>query len=121
VQQEEEETEVERRRRLLLFRMATFRQDVRDLTGLNACEMQDIIEQGGIESAEDLAMFGDKDIDTLFQQTPHLKETPLLKQIKLKGLAEWLRDQHDERNGFPLHEATPADINEKLLTGRARR
>jgi hypothetical protein len=83
-------------------------------------EMKDIIEQGGIESAEDLAMFGDKDIDTLFQQAPHLKGTPLLKKMKLKGLAEWLRDRSDEGNGFPIHEVTPADINEKLLGERAR-
>jgi hypothetical protein len=74
--------------------MATFSQDVRNLTALTCYDMDLHLEQG-IESAEDLAMFGEKDIDQLFQ-TPDLKATPLMKQLKLKALAEWLRDRSYE-------------------------
>jgi hypothetical protein len=100
--------------------MATFSQDVRNLTALTCYDMDLHLEQG-IESAEDLAMFGEKkDIDQLFQ-TPDLKATPLMKQLKLKALAEWLRDRSYEGHGFPIHEATPSDINEKVLMERAKR
>jgi hypothetical protein len=98
--------------------MATFSQDVRNITALTCYDMELIVEQG-IESAEDLAMFGDKDIDQLFQ-TPDLKATPLMKQLKLKGLAEWLRDRSFEGRGFPIHIVDQSDIHEKLID-RARR
>jgi hypothetical protein len=98
--------------------MASFSQDVRNLTSLSCYDMDLILEQG-IETAEDLAMFGDKDIDQLFR-TPDLMSTPVMKQLKLKGLAEWLRDRSLEGRGFPIHEVVPADINEKLMD-RARR
>jgi hypothetical protein len=99
--------------------MSTFSQDVRNLTALTCYDMELISEQG-IETAEDLAVCGEKDVDQLFQ-TPDLQTTPLMKQLKLKALAEWLRDRNAEGRGFPIHEATPSDISEKLLRDRAPR
>jgi hypothetical protein len=97
--------------------MVTFTQYVRDVTALDADEMEYIIAQG-IKSGKDLSLFGDKEIDQLFQ-TPGLKTVPLMSQLKLKALAAWLRNQSDAGHGFPIHVVTQEDVDD-ILMERAR-
>jgi hypothetical protein len=89
-----------------------FKQTVFAVTGLTIHFEIDQIGFQGIESFKDLALLVEKDIDQLFQKQS-LQDVPLMKQLKLKGLAEVLR----ERRGLgipPDLGITQEDVDAKL-------
>jgi hypothetical protein len=105
--------------RLGLIVKSPFMQVVRKVTELTIGETWPIVIESGIESTEDLMLFGEKDIDQLFQ-SPDLMKIPHIKRLRLKGLAEFLRDQRNEGIFFPIDKVTRSDIDGTLMN-RAQR
>jgi len=100
-----------------LVALAAFKLRLMTLVGLTAAQTVRVVEQG-IGSIEDLTLFDDDQIDGVFN-TPNLRATTKIRQLRLKGLAGWLRDKNDRGLGFPMEDATQAKID-TLLRDRAQ-
>jgi hypothetical protein len=82
--------------------LTVFKARLMTLVGLAAGQCTRIVEQG-IDSSVALTIFDDAEIDGIFA-TQHLRATAKIRLLRLKGLAEWLRDKYDRGLGTPIEQ-----------------